>query len=141
MNITLVILTISGSLLLFFAVLFHIESTRGKRLLMPGARSWLDVQVRKIHFFLTHLTIHFGSGSIRIAFHFVAHKFLGILLWLLHTLESFFAQIQKRNRAVARIVRKEQEKTHLDLLAEHQESNVLTDEDKQKLKDKSIEGG
>lgn len=141
MNVTLVILAVSGSLLLFFAVLFHIESVRGNRLLLNGVRVWLDEQVHRIHFLLTHMTIHFGSGSVRMAFHFVAHKLLAILLWVLHSLESSLAQIQKRNRAVARSVRREQEKTHLDLIAEHKESSALSDDDKQKLKDKSIEGG
>ena len=141
MSVSLIYFFVCVALLLFFVVLFKIEETRESRLMFGGVRQILDKVVSKVHYWITHVSIHFGTGAVRIVIHFLIHRSLSLALGFLQKLEFYIDRLQKRNRAVAKIVRTEQTKTHLDLIAEHKASNGLTDAKKQQLKDRAIEGG
>lgn len=125
--------------LLVILLLFRVESKRGDRLVLSRARAWLDDRVTATHYRLTHVSIHMGTGAMRLMFHFVVHRVLAAIMGVLHIFEHNVMRLEQRNRKVAKTIRDEQTKTHLDLIAEHKESNALSADEKQKLKDQAIE--
>lgn len=138
MSIALWILGITSFLLVSLLILLGIESRKGQRVFLSGVRSWLDAKVTRLSYHTSHFKMRFGAGSLRILFHFITHRLLGFLLKILQFFESLLTKLQRRNRAIAKSVREEQEKNHLDLIAEHKESTALTAAEKQDLKDRSI---
>ena len=131
---------ISGGLLVLFSVLFGIEAKRGQRVLLRGARSWLDQLVLRVFYFVSQLRVHFGAGSILMFLHYCIHKVLAGGIATLTAAEHSLERWQRQNRSVAKHVRAEQEKTHLDVIAEHKASVTLTETEKRKLKEKSMAG-
>ena len=131
---------ISGGLLLFFSLLFAVEARRGERLLLRRVRSWLDQLVLNIFYFLTHIRVRFGAGAIRMFLHYCIHKLLAGGLYVLTSIQRYLQRLQRQNRTVAKTVRSEQEKTHLDVIAEHKANITLTEAEKRKLKEKSMAG-
>ena len=118
---------------------FRLEAQRGTRLVGAGWRGQLDRGLELVVQRTTHLGIHFGTGAVRLALHFVIHKALAIMLGGLRWFEKGVALMQQNNRRVAKTIRDEQRKTHLHVIAEHKESSALTEKQKQKLKAQAIE--
>ena len=131
---------VSGGLLALVVALSLIESRRGSRLFLSGARAWLDRQVVRLGHALTRLQLHLGTGALRIMFHRIAHDVLGMLARGSAIIGGHLQRLQQRNRRIVRSVRKQQEKTHLDLIAEHKAVNGLSPEEREKLKSQSLEG-
>jgi hypothetical protein len=125
---------VSGGLLLACSALFSIERTRGRRVLLPHVRAWLDEQLAALFLRFSHLSLGLGSGTIRIAALYLMHRLLGILMRLIKLGERAIARLQARNRRVARTVRAAKDKTHLDLIAEHKQTVSLTEREKRQLK-------
>ena len=131
-------LFVSGSLLLVFGTLFQVETSRDDRLFLGMLREWFDERLAGLGRWFSHLSLHFGSGYIRILFHFLTHRVLDWLLKALKAFQSSLKQLQKRNKVKANTIREAQKKNHLDLIAEHKISTALTPAEKQELKDRSI---
>ena len=138
MVVSLIVCSVSTGLLILVSWLFALETVRGQRYFLGGARAQCDNLLIKSAFGLSRLRVHLGAGSARIAIHFFFHQLLAVILKGLQRFESFIASVQRRNRAVARSVRSDQKKTHLDVLVEHKEAHSLSEKQKQALKDKSI---
>ena len=101
-------------------------------------RDWIDERLASLQRRLSHFTLHFGSGYVRILFHFIAHRVLDWLLKILKGFQGLLNRLQKHNKVKAKTIREEQEKNHLDLIAEHKVTTALTEAEKQELKDRSI---
>lgn len=129
----------SGVLLVLYSLLCQFEAKRGERLLLRRLRSFFDALILKVFYFVTRVKIHFGAGAVRMFAHYCVHKVLSICLWLLRNGENFVKHLQKQNRIVATVVRKEHTQTHLDAIAEHKASVTLTEAEKEKIKKQSLE--
>lgn len=138
MSTSLIIMSISGTLFLLFAVLTKIEEQRG-RIALRAFRSWLDAVCLRAQYALTHVRVHVGSGAVRIFVHFCIHKVLGFFLIILTSIERGVARLQRQNRSVVRTIRQEQKKTHLDLIAEHKHVSALSEAEKDDLKHRTLE--
>ena len=128
------IVVVSGILLALLCVLLIVERRRSRRLVLPAARAWLDERLAVLFFRVSHISISFGSGTIRIATLYLIHRFLAILMKGLKLIEQGIVKLQTRNRQIARSVRAEQDKTHLDLIAENKKTVSLTEREKRQLK-------
>jgi hypothetical protein len=130
----------SGVLLLLFSFFLKAESIRGQRLILVSGRNQFDYYLIKL-ISASSQAFNFISGKvIRLTLHFLIHQVLAFMLQTLRFLESHISRLQWRNRILARRVRLAEVKSHLELIAEHQEENALTEKEKQKLKEKSISG-
>ncbi len=140
MTISLWVFLLSALALLLFVILFNLESKKGQRIFLSRFRSYFDDLIIKSKLWQVKTGVHFSSGSVRILLHFVLHKLLNVILNLLRYFETALSHLQRRNRNLAKAVRVAEEKTHLDLIAEHKDSVALSPEDKELLKRRSIEG-
>ena len=134
MTLILWIVVISGATLVLLSILFGVERARGARIILPTARSWIDELLAAFFLRLSQLSISFGSGTIRVATLFLIHRGLSVVMRILKFFERCVASLQARNRRLARSVRAEQDKTHLDLIAEHKKTISLTEREKRHLK-------
>lgn len=131
-------LLVSGSLMVAFGGLFFVESKRGDRLVLGGFRGWVDKVLVAIHGALSKLHWHFGSGAVRLIIHFVLHRLLSSLVTFLNRIMDLVNSWRTKNRLAARSVRDAQEKTHLELIADHKTDTALTEKEKKKLKEKTL---
>lgn len=127
--------TVSLMLYMFF---LKAENIQGRRLFMSSFRSKLDNLLLSLYGAVNKFSRFISGKVIRLSIHFVVHQVLVVILSILKFLESHISRLQWRNRILARRVRLTETKNHLDLIAEHQEENALTDKEKQKLKDRSM---
>lgn len=124
--------------LILYMLFLKAENIQGRRLFLVGLRLKLDNLLTNIFSALSKFSNFISGKVIRLSIHFIVHQVLVIILSILKFLESHISKLQWRNRILARRVRLTETKNHLDLIAEHQEENALTDKEKQKLKDKSM---
>ena len=119
--------------LLFLSALFRIEDARGKRFL-ETVRNLLDRGCELIGKGTRRLRIWFGSGMIRLFFHYLAHKLLKCGLAMIRTCERFFEKRLRYNRRKANQLSESIEQSHLAAIAEHKRDTALSDREKQRLK-------
>ncbi|MEZ4200348.1 MAG: hypothetical protein R3B69_01995 [Candidatus Paceibacterota bacterium] len=129
---------VSGLSFLLLVILCIAEARRGQRIILQRVRSWFDSLVLRVFYFVTHIKLHFGAGAVRIFFHYCIHRLLGAFLTVLGWLQTALRHLQQQNRTVATVVRKEQERTHLDVIAEHKVNVTLTEAEKERLKQRSL---
>lgn len=132
MTLGLTVVGVSAGALLLLVVLFRIESARGSRIFFPRLRTWLDTVVIWCSRRLSKLSLHVGTGAMRASVHYVVQKVLGFCISGLTRVEEHLSKLQLRNRRIAKIIRSEEEKNHLDAIAAYKEENSLTDEEKRK---------
>lgn len=133
------IMLISGGVLIALLCLFYVEAKRGRRF-ASTLRNGIDRLVLRISHGMHTVFHYFGTGSVRIMAHYVIHRLLGIVVFLLHLIQSYFARLQMRNKKVVRQVQAEKRNTHLEAVRVHKEAVALTDAEKIDLKERSLEG-
>lgn len=137
---TLMVMMISGGLLVVFTALFHIETKRGERLLFKGFRTMLDRGVMYMFGKIARIKTYIGSGSFRIILHYYVHTILNRVLDWVETIHISIHKLQQRNRTLVKTVKELREKTHFEVIAEHKALNALSEADRQKLKERAMEG-
>lgn len=130
----------SGGLLLLFLGLLRMESSRGGRLILSRVRAALDQQVLRLSHFMRRLSVQLGTGAVRIAFLHAVQFVIERLLGWTEAVGMRLYRMRERNRKVVRKARRSQEKTYLDVLAEHQAESALSENEREELKRRSIEG-
>ena len=130
----------SGVALLLFSLFLKAENIQNRRLFLVGLRDKFDRGLLALYRSLSRFSNFLSGKILRLSIHFIVHQVLVVILAILKFLESHISRLQWRNRISARRVRLTETKNHLDLIAEHQEENALTDKEKQKLKERSLGG-
>lgn len=130
----------SGALLLAFVGLLHIEARRGDRVVLSRARFAFDRFVRSVSERFGRLHAHLGTGVFRIVCLRLFSRVLERLLSVNEVVATHLYRLLQRNRRTVRAVKRSAEKTHLDLIAEHQAAHTLNDAEREALKRRSIEG-
>lgn len=128
----------SGALLTLFCFLVRVEANAGRRIVLPGLRAALDRVVLRGGRFFSEFHPHVGSGAMRIMFHAGMQRMLNWLLAGNAAMRERLERWRKRNRALARSVREAREKSHLDLIAEHQAEQALDDDERAARKRRAI---
>jgi hypothetical protein len=134
------VFAISGTLLVAFSVLVRAEAARGKRILLSGLRERLDRAVLRTAPFLRATRRHLGTGSVRVIFHYVAHGVIARLVRMSERASAYLARLERRNRKLARTIRERETPSHFSVIAEHKATVALSDEEREDLKRRSLEG-
>jgi len=139
MPASLLIIVSSAGALVFLVGIFYIEDTRTHRF-FSSPRVWLDGKLQQLLLTWQASLLYVGGGAMRVWMHYMFHKLLGALMFLLHICNVQLARLQKRNKRVVRSVQAVRSETHLAAIEAHRQATALTPKEKQTLKDKSLLG-
>ncbi len=121
-------------LLTTLTVLFKVEDSYGDRLLLSGLRTWLD---RKVIRFKASLATRKKQGTfnyIRLSWHYLIHTLLKRIKLVLLRLETWSDGALKRNKEVAKEIRKARTHSHFEEISAHKEKVALTEEERAERK-------
>ncbi len=138
MSTSLLIVSISAGLLVLFFVLFQIEGQRQRRLILATTRGRLDIWLIRSEFYTKRLSTHLGSGTLRIALHFVLHNTLGAVLYMIKWSEARLHRLRQSNKNIAKAVTEARTQTHLSQIAEHKETVALSESEKEERRNRSL---
>ena len=120
--------------------LFHYEERAGVRI-GERARTHADFAVIKITHFFNNLQRFFGRDLFRQIFHYIFHTFLRVVLLGVKKCELTLRSVMKVNKSLAKSAEREGETlSKLEEIALHKVATTLTDEEKQKHKDRVLRG-
>lgn len=125
---------------LFFVAVFRFETVRGQRF-FNRTRNRLDFWVLELVHSL-HLAYEtFFKYILKQALHFTLHSFLAGLLRLARVVEHKITYMLRVNRSRARMTeQKNRERNKLEEIALHKIEVALTEEEKRKHKQETLEG-
>lgn len=137
---------VSLSLFVIFAWVFTVESKKGNRVLMSGARDRLDSIISTVTQYLAGKIIYLGRHTIKLSWYYGIHKVLRLILSVLVKAYDNLEELFLRNKDRAKTLKKEkksmsQSTNHLSQMADHKVSSALTDGQKKKLLQKKLERG
>jgi hypothetical protein len=131
----LIYLTCSTLTLAVIARVFRVEDSRsGSRVVLINARQWFDRIVTEATLRLSKADTYLGRGFARLMLHYAAHGVLHRLLLFVGRMEKKVEHLLRSNKKVAKEIRINKEKTHLDKIADHREEVALTEEQKTKMR-------
>ena len=142
MSASLLSALVSVSAFVFLTTLFVYEKKRGARYL-DRLRSYLDrsfsASAEGVEGYLPEV----NSNFMRQLFHYVTHKFLAAMLFVLRRFEYAVEKIAQFNRTKAQSTNGNGTSgaTHLTEIAKHKEDAKLSEKEKQKRRKEALEGG
>lgn len=141
MSVPILGFIISGAVLSALFVLFRYEQDRGVRVL-HGVRERFDTAVVRLSALSASFSRFFGRRMIRQTIHYLFHKMLKALLQFIKRCEQFLKRILHTNKMIAHKLEQDADrpKNKLDEIAEHKQSVALSETEKKKRKQKSLEG-
>lgn len=133
-------LLISGLTVVFLVFLFSVESKRGTRF-GESVRVHADFWVIKVSHACSIVVSVFRRDFLRQVFHYIFHTFLKWVLVKVRNTEDRVKSAMRTNKILARNAERESAvRTKLEEVALHKASITLSDEEKQKVKDKMLHG-
>ncbi|MCA9365491.1 hypothetical protein KC723_01225 [Candidatus Kaiserbacteria bacterium] len=140
MSEALMYIAVSGSLFILFLAFFSWEEKRGKRMFASGFRTYLDKIVVWVADKCIGAYQYMIRHIIQLSWYYSLHAFLKTCLMFTATIYHAIESLLRQNRQKAKLIRAERRKDSiLGQIADHKESIQLTDQEKAKLKAKSIE--
>ncbi len=135
----------TGGVLLAFMVAAlgtSVELARGRRVVLPRTRSWIDRQIGQLEHRVTVRYRYVTRYVITLSWYYGLHACLKTVLRFLAYLYGKIEDMFIRNRAYAKAIRKEHRSrhTHLTAIAEHKAATTLTPEAEAALKERSLKG-
>ena len=130
MTTALIYFSASLVALVLLSSLFIIEDARGHRVLLSGARNFLDRLLLALWSTLQRFRHRVWDGFVHIILRYGVHTLLGAVLAFLRRLEQRVEHAVLRNRQAART--ENRPRTHLDEIADHKEAVALSDEEKER---------
>lgn len=141
MLVALIIAGISFTLFIVCLLLFSREHNLNKRYFLSGVRQALDTLLVSVaHSFINGLT-YVGKYIIKLSWYYSLHAFLRLALQFLASVYYIVEKLLHSNRDRARKIRQDRKRnsiSHLGILVDHQTVNKLSEEQKRKLKDRSL---
>lgn len=132
------IVSISSILLVTLFLLFKAENSRGKRFILGRLRERLDQAIFKRTVLNQSGDNFFANASIRLFLHFMLHQLLGAALYIIKIMESFLSRVRRHNHRVAHQAIPTNTDNHLSHMARHKEEMSLNEEQKAKLRERSL---
>ena len=126
-----------------YAWLCAVEARRGKRLFLAMPRRAIDAALTSLGETLRRKLVYIGRYMITLSWYYSLHTFLRLTLQFIAGIYTILEAVLHRNRDKARIIRKERkqaERSHLTVLAEHKADTELTPNQKAKRKAKALSG-
>ena len=128
-------LTVAGAgtaLLALLMLLFRVEESQGRRIILGGVRNFLDRVVLYVAFIFSRFLSLVGIGVLHDVLHTALQKILNGVIRILTHIETRLLKIQRRNRVIAEKVRNENEASHLSQIATYKEEMALSEAEKRK---------
>ena len=138
-----IILIASTVFFLVYARLCVMETSRGKRLFIPGVRRALDNGIDAGAAALRRKLVYVSRYMITLSWYYSLHTFLRLTLQFIAGVYTMIETVLHRNRDKARQIRRERRaalRSHLTVLAEHKVDTELTPHQKAKRKAKALSG-
>lgn len=141
MSVPVIGILVSGCMLACFWLLFYLEEKRGERF-FSRIRIVFDRIVLRLAHIWTQISRYIGRQMVRQTLHYTFHRVLTALLRFLERLEKHVKRVLRTNKMVARKLhlQSDRPKNQLDEIAEHKQSVALTDAQKRKHRQRSLEG-
>jgi len=140
MDVPLIGLLVSFTLVVFLSVLYRFEAERGIRFVAP-LRARLDHVIIRLSRALATFGEHIGQDFLRQSAHYFFHTILVVVLHSLKQIESRVQVMIRSNRLLSRKARRERrERNKLDEIAEHKAAVALSPEEQREHKDRMLEG-
>lgn len=131
---------VSGVGIIILTLLFRYERNSGSRMLAQS-RITFDHLVERLELNMQVVSQYVSRDLIRQTFHFSLHTFLVSILHILKRSEQRLTAILRSNRSLATKARHERiSRNKLDEIAEHKASVALSEEERQKRKEESLNG-
>ncbi|MES2967025.1 MAG: hypothetical protein V4668_04535 [Patescibacteria group bacterium] len=141
MLVALTIASISFALFVVCIWVFSREQRSQKRFFLPGLRQALDRMLMSISQSIQNGITYIGKYIIKLSWYYSLHTFLRLTLQFLAGIYYFVEKLLHSNRDRARKIRQERKQnsiSHLNILVDHQTVNKLSEEQKRKLKERSL---
>lgn len=141
MSVALTIASISFALFVVCIVVFSREQQSHKRFFLPGIRQALDRLLLSLSQSMQNSITYIGKYIIKLSWYYSLHAFLRIVLQFLAGIYYFVEKLLHSNRDRARKIRQDRKRSsvsHLGILVDHQTVNKLSEEQKKRLKEKSL---
>ena len=139
----LTVLALTTAFFVAYAWLSAMEMARGKRFFLVLPRRALDASLVSVVVTLERKLVYVGRYMITLSWYYSLHTFLRLSLQFIAGIYTFIEAIFHRNRDKARVIRRERkqaERSHLTLLAEHKVETKLTPNQKAKRNAKALSG-
>lgn len=130
-------MAVSGALALTLFILYNAEAAKGKRVFLVPLREYLDAEIVKRSNGWTMWKKYFGTSSFRLFLHYLLHQGLSASIYLVGFIQSRLHRLRQKNKIVAKVVSSDSD-NHLHHIAEHKKSVALTEEEKENLKERSL---
>lgn len=135
MQTALVLLSCSLLTLVIIAGVFRVEDAKGGKLVvLRKVREFFNRTVTRVAVKLSSVETYIGKGSLRLSLHYVLHGILHFVLSFVSRVQHKIEHLLRRNKQVAKEIRTDKEKTHLDKISDHKEEVALTEAQKVKLR-------
>ena len=140
MSTELMGLVISATTATVLALLFRFEQSRGMRFLAP-ARVWFDRLISRFEMLYEAFTATVFRDVFRQSIHYFFHTILSVVLKWMYALEGRIQKLLRSNRMLAKKMRTgTTERNKLHEIADHKASVALTEEEKRKHREESLQG-
>lgn len=139
----LTFLSLTIAFFVVYAWMSAVEVGRGKRLILALPRRAVDSALSSLSESIHRKLVYVGRYMITLSWYYSLHAFLRISLQFIASIYTFIEAILHRNRDKARVIRKERkqaERSHLTVLAEHKIETELTPHQKAKRRAKALSG-
>lgn len=138
MTTPMYIMLASGLILLALFLFLKVENSNGKRLVLGQFRNRVDMKLARYAANNSSWRRYIGTSSLRLFLHFILHHILGIILFVTRSIESRVHLLRRRNRIIAKGVSNNTAENHLHHITRHKEENALSDEEKEVLRERSL---
>jgi hypothetical protein len=143
MTTALSLMIVSTVFFILYARICVVETNRGKRFFASYIRRALDNALEALGRSIERKVVYVGRYIITLSWYYSLHTFLRLTLQGLAGMYYALEKILHSNRDKARQIRRERkqaERSHLTVLAEHKIETELTPHQKEKRKAKALAG-
>jgi hypothetical protein len=143
MTTAFLVMIISTVFFILYARLCIVETNRGKRFFAPYIRRVADNAMDALLRSIERRAVYVGRYIITLSWYYSLHTFLRLTLQFLASIYYALEKLLHSNRDKARMIRRERkqaERSHLTVLAEHKVETELTPHQKEKRKAKALAG-
>ncbi len=133
MTTALTILVCSTLTLACIAGVFRVEDAQeGQRIIFKRTRAGFDWLVLVCIGLYTNTRNYLSKSIFRLMYHYGAHTVLSRVHALTQRIHIRIEKAMRQNKQIARTIRSQKERNHLDEIADHKEETALSQEERER---------
>lgn len=129
----------SGLALLLVSLLFRSEEKSGHRFILRGPRERADAYIERSAVSFLGVKKVMGASSLRLFLHYLLHQILSATLFIINFTEDRLHRLRAKNKVIAKYIRAKSDDSHLARVAEHKNAVSLSPEEKERIREQSLE--